>query len=91
MLTSNFVTSVTSLSSVLKIIEDAIKKQKWSILVFHSILTKEDPGYGKDKWFWEYERFEKLCKILSEFTSRELLIVTLKKGIEYCKFCKGGD
>lgn len=35
------------------------------ILNFHSVLRKTDAGYGKDKFYWEEDKFEKLLKELS--------------------------
>ena len=34
--------------------------------MFHSILDKSDVGYGRDNWFFDLERFDQLCKALSE-------------------------
>lgn len=36
-----------------------------SILMLHSILTPNDPGFQKDKWFNTTEDFERLCSFLS--------------------------
>ena len=36
-----------------------------AILLFHSILYPEDKGYGKDKWFWDAKKFDKLCHYVS--------------------------
>ena len=46
-------------------ITNLIKKMKEGetvILNFHSVLRKTDAGYGKDKFYWEEGRFEKLLK-----------------------------
>lgn len=34
------------------------------ILNFHSVLRKGDAGYGKDKFYWEEDKFERLLKEL---------------------------
>ncbi len=36
------------------------------ILMFHSILNKNDIGYGYDNWYYDYEQFDSLCRALSK-------------------------
>ena len=49
------------------------------ILMFHSVLYKNDKGYGVDNWFYDGEKFEELCMKLSNdknicvCTTRELI------------------
>ena len=45
---------------------DKMKDGESVIFMFHSILNKTDIGYGVDNWFFDAERFERLCKSLSE-------------------------
>lgn len=49
-------------------VTNLIKKMKDGeivILNFHSVLRKTDSGYGKDKFYWEEGKFEKLLKELN--------------------------
>lgn len=50
------------------------------ILMFHSILKPEDTGYGKDKWYWDEQRFDDLCAFLSKETS--IQVVTTQQYIK---------
>lgn len=45
---------------------DKMKDDDAIIFMFHSILNKTDIGYGLDNWFFDAERFDQLCKSLSE-------------------------
>ena len=42
------------------------------ILMFHSILDKQDAGYGKDKFFWDISWFEDLISFLGKSTEIEV-------------------
>ena len=42
------------------------------ILNFHSVLSKTDVGYGKDKFYWDENKFEKLLEVLASDTSLEV-------------------
>ncbi len=50
------------------------------ILMFHSVLDKHDIGFGRDNWFFDLERFDRLCRELSEksdiavCTTKELML-----------------
>ena len=35
------------------------------VLMFHSVLKKEDHGYGRDDYYWDYNRFLSFCSFLS--------------------------
>ena len=47
------------------------------ILIFHSVLDKNQPGYGKDKWFYNKEHFIKLCDYIS--STPNVSVVTTKE------------
>ena len=49
------------------------------VLMFHSILDKSDVGYGRDNWFFDLERFDQLCKALSE--KSDVKVCTTKEFI----------
>ena len=51
---------------------DKMKDGETVIFMFHSILNKTDVGYGRDNWFFDLERFEQLCKSLSEKSDVEV-------------------
>lgn len=53
-----------------------------NILMFHSILGREDKGYGKDDWYFDQKEFEKLCRWLEE--NRKGQVVTIKEGVNRC-------
>lgn len=48
-----------------------------AILIFHSILKKSDKGYNKDNWFWNIDRFEKLCRTFNGMEN--IQIITTKQ------------
>lgn len=49
------------------------------ILMFHSILDSNDSSYGADYYFWDAEKFDKLCAFLANCANIE--IVTTKELI----------
>lgn len=49
------------------------------IIMLHSILEKDDPGYGKDKWYWDIEKFDKLCCYLKE--NRRIKMITTQEYV----------
>lgn len=57
------------------------------ILMFHSILKKDDPGYGKDKWYWDECYFDEICsflhgnKKLRTITTQDYVLNCLKKNV----------
>lgn len=55
-------------------------KDSAAILMFHSILEKNDAGYGKDKWFNTTEEFDAFCKFLRE--SKDVSVVTTRELLE---------
>ena len=49
------------------------------ILMFHSVLSKNEDGYGADNWYFDMEKFEQLCELLNKphicvSTTRELVL-----------------
>lgn len=50
------------------------------ILMFHSILRPEDSGYGKDKWYWDVQKFDNLCSYLTE--NKYVRVVTTQEYVE---------
>lgn len=70
--------SYTSVGQIISLINNAPDNSK-IILMFHSILYKEDDGYGKDKFYWDIEKFKKLLAIISQMqnttvcTTKELI------------------
>ncbi len=59
------ITNKTSYSQV-KYLINKMPEESIIILIFHSILRKEDVGYGLDKWYWDIDNFESLCKFAKE-------------------------
>lgn len=49
------------------------------VLLFHSILSKNDPGYDKDCWYYDIQKFEKVCRY---FSGREYQIVTMTEAVD---------
>ena len=58
------VTKDTTVDQILYFI-DKMPENSTAILIFHSVLESDDLGLGKDKWYWNVERFKELCKELS--------------------------
>ena len=50
----------------IKYFVDMMKDSQGIILMFHSILPQENDYYGSDHYYWSINRFEELCKWLSE-------------------------
>lgn len=71
LLNSVAVTKDTTPQEILYLI-DKMKESESLILMFHSILNKSDSGYGKDKWYWDSNDFEYLCKKISENKSLKI-------------------
>lgn len=49
------------------------------ILMFHSVLGKNEEGYSADNWYFDVEKFEQLCELLNKphicvGTTRELVL-----------------
>ena len=53
---------------------DKMPDNSGAILMFHSILNDNDPGFGKDKWFNTCCEFEQLCAFLSN--NEQVQVVT---------------
>jgi len=52
------------------------------ILMLHSVLAKADAGYGKDKWYIDEEKFDKLCRYLKKNADEgKIEIKTLKDAV----------
>jgi hypothetical protein len=66
------VTKNTTLKQ-LKYLLEHIPDRYCVVLLFHSILHPEDPGYGKDKWFWNAGDFDKLCNYINEDNTLNVL------------------
>ena len=69
-ITCNADTSAKQIISVIK----SLKENQACILMFHSILYNNDPGYGKDKWYNTIEDFENICRVVME--EPDLSVVT---------------
>lgn len=60
------------------------------IFMFHSVLHKEDTGYGADDWFFDAERFDALCeniyrkKEILVCTTRDLIKAKENDGVSHC-------
>lgn len=55
--------SYTTLKQIQYFIEH-MPEHSTTILMFHSVCSKNDVGYGKDKWYWDCTNFDKLCSWL---------------------------
>ena len=69
----------TSLEQV-KYIINKTSDNEGLILMFHSILPKDNPYYGKDHYYWDADKFEKLCEWLSG--RKEIIVLTTKNLID---------
>jgi len=50
------------------------------ILLFHSILNKNDRGYGCDAWYYDSGRFDSLCNNLA--TDRNIKLLTISEFLQ---------
>ena len=62
-LMSAAVTSHTTVDQIMYLLS-RMQEDQAVILMFHSVLHKEDQGYGKDTWYWDVQRFDRLCSDL---------------------------
>ena len=82
-LTSIGIKKNDKLSSIKKLITSNINKDNYIILMFHSIQPKENCYYNKDVWVWDEEKFDLLCKYLSQLKQSDKIEV--KKIIDVVK------
>ncbi len=54
----------TSIKQIMYLISK-LQEDEAVVLMFHSILNKEDEGFGIGHYFWDADNFEKLCELLS--------------------------
>ena len=58
-----------------------MKDDEAIILMFHSILPPADSNFGKDHYYWSLEKFERLCKWLSE--NETIIVLSTKDLFKY--------
>ena len=60
--------AVTKYTTVRQIVEFVkhIKEGEGIILMFHSVISKDDPGYGRDNWYFDAEKFDRICNIFNK-------------------------
>lgn len=76
LLKSSPIKSYTTVKQVEYLIEK-MEDDDCLIFMFHSILDKENKGYGKDHWYWDIEKFEKFCEYLSK--NKKISVLTTKE------------
>ena len=78
------ITAKNTLNQILYLV-DKVKDGQSLILMFHSVLSTEDIGYGKDLWYFDSMMFEKLVSTLVEnknvkiCTTKDLIISSASK------------
>ncbi len=60
------------LSFVKKAVKDSKTEDKICILMFHSVLKKNEPFYD-DLFSWDYDKFFKLCNSLKELENKQII------------------
>ncbi len=65
---------------VIVLIKQAVKKDKNLILMFHSVLHKEETEYNSN-WSWDWNKFEKLISKVSEMQKHNLLQVVTTQNL----------
>ncbi len=73
------ITAKTTLKQILYLVKK-LKDEQSVILMFHSILNKEDVGYGKDLWYYDELTFEKLISQLN--SNKDIKICTTKEMLK---------
>ncbi len=73
------VKSYTSLRQLTNLI-NKIRDNEIVIIMFHSILRKDNKLYGADDYYWDAERFEKFCEFISK--NQELKVVTMREIVK---------
>lgn len=68
------------------IVQEAIKKKKDCILMFHSIVESDSP-FIYDDWSWDRKKFEELCEWLVELSVKKM--IKLLKTEDLIKHAKG--
>lgn len=69
-----------TVSEVISLIKRAIKKDKNLILMFHSILKKNESEYNSN-WSWDWNKFEELIFKVSEMQKHRLLQVVTTQNL----------
>ena len=65
----------TTLSEVVALVKQAVKKEKNLILLFHRILKPDEENH-KENWYWDYREFDTLLQFLRmEQEKRRLKVV----------------
>ena len=62
------------LLQVQELVRDAVKQHSDCVLMFHSILKRNQPYYD-DTWTWDYEKFDNLCRWLKDQRDSGAIIV----------------
>ncbi len=57
-----------------KYVISKLKDDHAAIFMFHSVLKKDDIGYGKDKWFNDIEMFDEVCRFCAE--NKDVQVIT---------------
>lgn len=73
------ITKHTTVDQIMYLI-DKMQEEDHLILMYHSILKKEDSGREIGNWFWDYGCFNSFCEMLSR--KKECLAITDIKSIQ---------
>lgn len=71
--------SFTNVKEV-KYVVKKMKDNHAAIFMFHSILKKDDTGYGKDKYFNDIEMFDEVCRFCAE--NKDVQVITNRQLVE---------
>ena len=67
--------SYTTISQIQHLIQQ-MPHETNTILMFHSVLTPEEEGYGKDRYYWDRDCFVKFCEWIAN--NRDITVCTTK-------------
>ena len=70
--------SYTTIKEIVGLV-DKMPEDASIILMFHSILSKSDEEYGRDKYYWDLKKFESLCECLRQLN---ILVCTTRDIVE---------
>ena len=72
------ITRHTTVKQILNFVE-YLKDDEGVILMFHSVIEKDDRGYGKDNWYFDAKKLEDLCEKLNHM---DILVCTTQQLIQ---------
>jgi hypothetical protein len=74
----------TTVNNIKYLLSKITPPEQWVILMFHSVLTINEPGYGKDSYYFDAKKFDEICKFVSKndysvMTTKDALALLIRR------------